>query len=163
MITNSRVPERPAGFSGTLMINERKRMRSRDTLAILASTVMISAGLVAVATPAGASGPCGSGYSRVGTYAIPKTGKRTGTLQIYYNSGSGKNCALAYGYGATYGKNTYKMAAISVSGGSRWIGYESGTYKYYAGPVYVSARHKCIDINGWVGSVGRVERRVHCG
>ncbi|MFC7647329.1 hypothetical protein ACFQX6_47540 [Streptosporangium lutulentum] len=138
-------------------------MRSRGTLAILASTMMFSTWLVGGAAPASAAGPCGSGYNLVGSYPIPASGAKTGTINVYYNSGSGKNCAIAKGTGSNYGKKNYKVVGISVSGAGRWTGYDSGLFSYYAGPVYVSARNKCIDVLGGVGSPQRVVRKVHCG
>lgn len=145
------------------MISGRKRMRSRGTLAILAGTMMFSTWLVAGAAPASAAGPCGSGYNLVGSYAIPASGARTGTIEVYYSSGSGKNCAIAEGSGSNYGTKNYKVVGISVSGASSWTGYDSGLYSYYAGPVYVSAPGKCIDLLGGVGSPSRTVRKVHCG
>ncbi|MDX3108051.1 hypothetical protein, partial [Nonomuraea angiospora] len=51
-------------------------------------------------------------------YAIPESGTRVGTLEVYYNSSSGKNCALTYGYGSMAGTTTFEAAAIRVAGGS---------------------------------------------
>ncbi|AWS44251.1 hypothetical protein [Streptosporangium sp. 'caverna'] len=137
-------------------------MHTRSKLAILAGVAMISTGLVAGATPAGATGPCGSGYSQVGSYPIPKTGPQKGTLKVYYSSRSGKNCALAYGYGATYGKATYKSVTIGLTAGTR-AEHDYGNYKLYAGPIYLAAAHKCIEVSGFIGTANRVLSKVHCG
>ncbi|MER6951114.1 hypothetical protein ABT294_44590 [Nonomuraea sp. NPDC000554] len=142
-------------------------MHTRSKLAVLASAVMVSGWLVASAAPAGATstamaGPCGSGYNRVGVYAIPKSGPRTGTLEVYYNSGTGKNCALAYGYGSTAGKKTYKSVTIGVSSGTQ-ADHDYGQFAQYAGPVYTSARNKCINVSGWIGKTHRDLTKVHCG
>ncbi|MEO3875615.1 hypothetical protein ABGB18_43115 [Nonomuraea sp. B12E4] len=141
-------------------------MRTRSKLAVLSGVVMVAGGLVTGATAASAStaaaaSPCGSGYGRVGVYAIPKTGARKGTLEVYYSSKTGKNCALAYGYGATYNHKTYKSVLISVSDGTR-ADHDYGQFSRYAGPVYVSAPHKCIDVSGWIVGTKRVLSRVHC-
>lgn len=144
------------------MSNERKRMRIRSKIAAAASVAMVSSWLVATAAPAGAAGPCGSGYLRVGVYDIPKTGTKKGVLEVYYNSGSGKNCALSYGYGSTYGTATYKAVGISLPTGDGWDDYE-GNFKNYAGPVYVLAKGKCIDLVGAVDTAVRYEMYVHCG
>ncbi|MEV4896331.1 hypothetical protein AB0K48_43910 [Nonomuraea sp. NPDC055795] len=69
---------------------------------------------------AGAAGPRGSGYSRVGVYAIGHDdGTRTGTLEVHYSSGAGKNCALTYGYGAYANTMSWKRVSISRADGSR--------------------------------------------
>ncbi|MGP3918045.1 hypothetical protein [Nonomuraea sp. 10N515B] len=139
-------------------------MRTRKLATLLAGAALAaSTTLVAGATPASAAGPCGSSYSRVGVYAIPQSGTRTGTLEVYYSSSTGKNCALAYGYGSTYGATTWKGVSISRADGS---GYDPDAdyYQYYAGPVYVSAPGQCIDVTGTVvaGKVTELNN-VHCG
>ncbi|MFI6457314.1 hypothetical protein ACIBF6_37880 [Streptosporangium amethystogenes] len=138
-------------------------MRIRSKIATLASAALVSTWLVAGATPASAAGPCGGGYSRVGVYAIPASGARTGTLEVYYNSSSGKNCALTYGYGSYAGRVNRKQVGISLAGKSAWAGVDNGMFKYYAGPVYVSARGKCISLRGQVATGVRNLNRVHCG
>ncbi|MGW4967290.1 hypothetical protein ACWEPL_59625 [Nonomuraea sp. NPDC004186] len=77
------------------------------------SGIVIAGGLLTgLGDPASATGPCGGGYNRVGVYAIPESGTRVGTLEVYYNSSSGKNCALTYGYGSTAGTATDKQVGI---------------------------------------------------
>ncbi|OUD00122.1 hypothetical protein [Streptosporangium minutum] len=138
-------------------------MRTRSKIATLASAALVSTWLVAGAAPASAAGPCGGGYSRVGVYAIPASGARTGTLEVYYSSSSGKNCALAYGYGSYAGRVTRKAVALGLGGATAWAGADNGMFAHYAGPVYVSARGKCIDVRGQVGAKVRHLNRVHCG
>ncbi|MEO3891290.1 hypothetical protein [Nonomuraea sp. B5E05] len=142
-------------------------MRFRNGLAAVASVAMASAWLVGTAAPASAAGPCGSGYKLVGTYNIKLGGSKYGILEIRWNSGKGRNCAVAYGRGSTYGSKAYKSVRIKTSGASSWADSDSGQFEYYAGPVYVSARDKCITVlatvkgSGGYGDV-RVDR-VHCG
>ncbi|MET8381680.1 spore-associated protein A [Streptosporangium canum] len=138
-------------------------MRTRSKIATLASAALVSTWLVAGAAPASAAGPCGGGYSRVGVYAIPASGARTGTLEVYYSASSGKNCALTYGYGSYAGRVNQKQVGISLSGRSAWAGVDNGRFAHYAGPVYVSARGKCIDVRGQVAAGVRHLNRVHCG
>ncbi|MCF6470383.1 spore-associated protein A [Nonomuraea sp. MG754425] len=145
-------------------------MRIGNKSAALASAVALAACVASLtAAPAGAAvaaGPCGSGYKLVGTYDISKGGKQ-GTLEVRWNAGTGKNCALAYGTGANYGRTAYKGVRIKVHGTSGWAGSDAGQYKYYAGPVYVTARGKCIsvagDIKGSQGIAFAFQQRVHCG
>lgn len=140
-------------------------MRTRGKLAtFLAGATLASTVLVAGATPAGATGPCGSSYSRVGVYAISRgDGTRTGTLEVYYSSSTGKNCALTYGYGAYANTTSWKRVTISRGDGSG-EDTNAGHFKYYAGPVYVSAAGQCIDVAGTVPDwVTRELNNVHCG
>ncbi|GAA2378626.1 hypothetical protein GCM10010404_38620 [Nonomuraea africana] len=141
-------------------------MKPRKRLAIIAGAVLTSTWIVTSATPAGASGPCGNGYGRVGVYKIPENGDRMGTLEVYYNSRTGKNCALAYGYGATYGSHAWKMVGISRSGATRYADQDSGNYTTYAGPVYVSARDTCINVNASIHFKNKFYKRsltsAHC-
>ncbi|MFC5750165.1 hypothetical protein [Actinomadura rugatobispora] len=133
-------------------------------LAILASAGVASAALVVGASPASAAGPCGSGYSRVGVYAIPENGTRKGTLEVYYSSGAKKNCALTYGYGAWANTENWKSVGIrrSATGITPWD-HDYGDSTYYAGPVYVSAPGACIDVIGGVDGAGIDLYDVHCG
>ncbi|WP_329089483.1 MULTISPECIES: hypothetical protein [unclassified Streptosporangium] len=138
-------------------------MRTRSKIATLAgAAVLVSTWLVSGATPASAAGPCGGGYNRVGVYPIPAGGARTGTLEVYYNSSSGKNCALAYGYGRYAGSKNRKQVAISLSGKTSWADADNGLFVHYAGPVYVSARGKCISLRGQVASGVRQLYKAHC-
>lgn len=138
-------------------------MRTRKLVTLLAGAALASTTLVMGAAPAGAAGPCGSSYSRVGVYPIPKTGTRTGTLEVYYSSSTGKNCALAYGYGSNYGTTTWKGVSISRGDGTGYS-VDADYYQYYAGPVYVSAPGQCIDVTGSVVAGKSTSlNNVHCG
>jgi hypothetical protein len=116
---------------------------------------MVSSGLLATASPANAAGECGSGYSRIDSYPIGSVG----TLELYYNSSSGKNCAIARATTPSYG---YKAAYIGIAN-KPWAGVDAKSYTYFAGPVYVSAAGKCIDVRGDIGSKVAVKESVHCG
>ncbi|SEH03621.1 hypothetical protein SAMN05444920_14035 [Nonomuraea solani] len=123
-------------------------MRTRKLATLLIGAALAAAPtLVAGAAPAGAAGPCGSGYSRIGVYSITKDGTRTGTLEVHYSSGTGKNCALTYGYGAYANTTSWKRVTISRGDGSG-SSTDAGRYESYAGPVYVSASGQCIDVAG---------------
>ncbi|TDD21585.1 hypothetical protein [Nonomuraea diastatica] len=132
-------------------------------LVLAAATVTGVAPTPAGAASRSAAGPCGSGYSRVGVYAIPSYDKRTGTLEVHYSSSTGKNCALAYGYGPYYGTKSWKRVTISKADGSGEH-TDANEYEYYAGPVYVSAPGQCIDVAGTVPAWTTTElNNVHCG
>lgn len=148
----------------TPMDIERIFVRTRKLTALLAGTALAATTtLLAGATPAGAAGPCGSSYSRVGVYAVSKDGTRTGTLEVYYSSSTGKNCALTYGYGSYANTLSWKRVTISRGDGSG-RSTDAGEYKIYAGPVYVSAPGQCIDVGATVPAwTIRELNNVHCG
>ncbi|MEV0615077.1 spore-associated protein A [Nonomuraea sp. NPDC050404] len=141
-------------------------MRTRKLATILAGAALASATtLMAGATPASAAGPCGNSYTRVGVYKIgvEKYGYQTGTLEVYYSSSTGKNCALTYGAGPYANKTSWKGVVISRGDGSG-KDTDAGDFKYYAGPVYVSAPGQCIDVEGISPSWTSVKlNNVHCG
>ncbi|MFI7131564.1 spore-associated protein A [Nonomuraea sp. NPDC050153] len=145
---------------------ERIFVRTRKLATLLAGAALAaSTTLVAGAAPASAAGPCGSGYSRVGVYSIgiEKYGYRTGILEVYYSSSTGKNCALTYGDGPYANTVSWKGVTISRGDGSG-KDEDAKEYKYYAGPVYVSARGGCIDVEGISPAWTSVKlNNVHCG
>jgi hypothetical protein len=145
------------------MAIERIFVRTRKLVTILSGAALVaSTTLVAGATPASAAGPCGSSYTRVGVYPVKRgDGTRTGTLEVYCSSTTGKNCALTYGYGAY--ANSWKSAVISRGDGSGEDS-NSGEFTYYAGPVYVSASGQCIDVEATVPAWTILKlNNVHCG
>ncbi|MEV0199706.1 hypothetical protein [Nonomuraea sp. NPDC050691] len=140
-------------------------MRTRKLATLLTGAALtVSTTLVAGAAPASAAGPCGSGYTRVGVYPVKRgDGTRTGTLEVYYSSTSRKNCALTYGYGAYANTPSWKSVVISRGDGSG-SDPNSGTFTYYAGPVYVSAGGQCIDVEATVPDWVTLRlNNVHCG
>ncbi len=54
------------------------------------------------------------------------------------------------------------VARVSLSTSPTWI-QDVGNYTTYAGPVYVSAKSKCIDWGGEISGVGSYEWNSHCG
>lgn len=149
----------------TLLEFERIFVRTRKLANLLAgAAVAATTTLVAGAAPAGAAGPCGSSYTRVGVYAVSRgDGTRTGTLEVYYSSTTKKNCALTYGYGAYANTVSWKSVTISRGDGSG-KDPNAGDFKYYAGPVYVSAPGQCIDVSATVPAWVTLElNNVHCG
>ncbi|WP_030913182.1 hypothetical protein [Streptosporangium amethystogenes] len=133
-------------------------MNTRSRFAVLAGALMVSTCLVAAPAQANAAAPCG-GYRLIDTYRIPKSGPKKGVIELYYNSGNGKNCAIARGSRVAV---TNKAVTLSLTGGGQ-AAHEHGRFAQYAGPVYISARSKCIDITGVIGKAVRTVRGVHCG
>jgi hypothetical protein len=146
------------------MASERIFVRTCKLATLLSGAALVaSTTLVAGAAPASAAGPCGSSYTRVGVYPVKRDGTRTGTLEVYYSSTTGKNCALTYGYGAYANTRSWKSVVISRGDGSGEDS-NSGEFTYYAGPVYVSASGQCIDVEATVPAWVILKlNNVHCG
>ncbi|MGR6924397.1 hypothetical protein ACU635_59955 [[Actinomadura] parvosata] len=130
--------------------------RVRRTAAVLAGMVLAGTCLALGSGPAGAAGPCGSGYRWLDRYPIG----RAGSIHLYYNPASGKNCALTYA--KEQGRKESMAIKIGIAGAGTWADFDHGMYRYYAGPVYVSARNKCITLHGLVGQSTRFVKRDHC-
>jgi hypothetical protein len=118
------------------------------------------------------AGPCGSSYTHVGHYPIPRTGTALAHLDVYWSSSARRNCLVVNHAGPTYGVRLYTEARIRPSGSS-WpscpssVGCDGGFYSFYAGPVYtpsgVNMSNRCIDVSGVIDWQSRTMSRIHCG
>lgn len=146
----------------------RSRLVARAA-AVLSAVGLAAGGAVALATPASAAGVCGSGYAYIGSHAITvpsyskdyrfgRPGTKTGSVDVYWNSGARRNCTVAWAWGPTYGVSLLRYNANS--------NYPSvapdqpasqGYYSYYAGPNYTAvqpAGGSCIAIDASIGRGG---------
>ncbi|MDL4772527.1 MULTISPECIES: spore-associated protein A [Thermomonosporaceae] len=138
-------------------------MRSKRMTAAGAAAVTAASVLTLGAPPANAAGPCGAGYSRIDVYNIGDSFK-VGSIELYYNSSNGKNCALTYG--TDPGVAGWKQIIMYATDGSTVSVHDDGAYKYYAGPVYLEAKGKCLNLTGGIfssRSYYRNVKKVHCG
>ncbi|MFE2170883.1 hypothetical protein ACFXB3_38365 [Streptomyces sp. NPDC059447] len=145
--------------------------------------LVTTSGMVAItalaAVPAQAQtisgGSCGAGYVQQDAYPLGTDwGGATGAgvLFLYYNSSTGKNCAILRrdaGFVVTDG-----MSVILESSGGGIDLDGQRAYTQYAGPVWVSARGQCVKVSGdvtgyWKGTpYDEVKHTgnsgwVHCG
>jgi hypothetical protein len=133
---------------------------------------------LATAPVANAAGECGSGYSYIHGHPMTNaSGTRTGTLEIYYKSSNGYNCAIARCYGGTCGVEMWRGVHIKRDSQNTPpcdgtdIRCDVGRFRYYAGPVYVYARSTCIDAYGWFDGANKFgnswgrgfDFNAHCG
>ncbi|WP_327585507.1 hypothetical protein OHA25_59355 [Nonomuraea sp. NBC_00507] len=98
---------------------------------------------------------CGSGFS------IQRSKAFTGgtTFQLWNNS-TGQNCVVTM-KSADVGKKTPVSATLDVQGGGSDT--DQGNYEYYAGPVKLSAKGKCVKFSGSVGSQSTSVGWANCG
>jgi hypothetical protein len=136
-----------------------KRMR---TAALLASSVVMMSGAVIAGTATSANaatGPnyCGGSYAFKGSWPIRANSNNStlGYIDVYWSSSAGKNCAIARPN--TWVANVGNIGvSLKTSDVAEWNGpnvasdgMDNGTnYHSYAGPVYKSARGKCISFAG---------------
>jgi hypothetical protein len=125
--------------------------RHLAAIAVLAGTVAGTAAFTQPASAASAAatynGVCGSGYKVVNSAPIGSSG----TVFLTYNSSNGKNCVVTIRN--TSGSPQYMFAYLGVSGtGDAQV--DEGSYRSYAGPVYVYGRGVCLD---WAGGIANQE------
>ena len=114
----------------------------------------------AAKNPYTAPGVCGAGYRVIDRHRMYATDPSNGnpvllaTVVLTYNPAQGMNCAVTmkrYRVGKAarvFGDHIgVSLAARPV--GPNTVGGDSGEFKYFAGPVYVPARHRCVQ---WAGT-----------
>jgi hypothetical protein len=99
---------------------------------------------------------CGSGFSVIDSAALGTSGR----TYLLYNSGTGYNCVTTI-KSVNIGTASPVSAFLEVAGSTRTT--DSGSYKYYAGPVKRSAPGKCVKWGGSVGSSAYTSPFEHCG
>ncbi|MGJ6969015.1 hypothetical protein ACSDR0_44680, partial [Streptosporangium sp. G11] len=92
----------------------------------------------------------------------------TPTFLDQYSGSTGKNCAIAKPISAWSGKVSHLQVQLSTNGYPGFV--DDGMDKnhhYYAGPIYIPARGKCIDVGGFFDHLGQRYAGkawgVHCG
>ncbi|MFJ2030176.1 serine/threonine protein kinase, partial [Streptosporangium sp. NPDC087985] len=88
---------------------------------------------------------CGSGY-----YVQRSASFSGGTVYQLYNTSTGSNCVVTM-KSTDVGTATSVFATLEVQGGGSRT--DRGNYEYYAGPVILSAKGKCVRFTGG-GSTG---------
>jgi hypothetical protein len=106
--------------------------------------------------PYSAAQVCGSGF------AVQRSSSFNGgaTYQLYNNS-TGQNCVVTLKSGANVGKSTPVSATLEVQNGDSRT--DSGNYEYYAGPVKLPAKGKCVRYSGGAGSANTSAGWANCG
>jgi hypothetical protein len=83
---------------------------------------------------------CGAGFS------VQRSASFSGgTAYQLYNASTGNNCAVTM-KSADVGKATQVSATLEVQGGASST--DRGNYEYYAGPVILAGKGKCVRISG---------------
>ncbi|WP_169789060.1 serine/threonine protein kinase [Nonomuraea candida] len=98
---------------------------------------------------------CGPGFS------VQRSSPFSGgvTYQLWNNS-TGQNCAVTIKT-ADVGKSTPVGVTLDVQGGGS--ASDNGSFEYYAGPVKLAAKGKCVKVSGYVGSGRTSTGYANCG
>ncbi|MEO3886181.1 protein kinase [Nonomuraea sp. B5E05] len=84
-----------------------------------------------------------------------------GTTYQLWNNSTGQNCVVTLKSGADVGKATKVSATLEVKGGSSKT--DSGNFEYYAGPVILSAKGKCVRYSGSTSHGSTSADWANCG
>jgi hypothetical protein len=131
-----------------------KNIVKRRLCGLVGSLVLAGGALVGTAGAAQAASPC------PGTH-LDNWSIQGGYMSVYYDAATGRNCALTY----TNTPGVTQSIDIEISlWSSSTVHRDAGQYKYYAGPVFVSAPHQCIRLTGRVGggAYATVDHPLYC-
>lgn len=124
---------------------------------LLAAAVLLAATATADArrNPYTAAGVCGPGYRPVDRHQLVDSnfGRRLATVVLTYNAATGRNCVVTlkrYRVGLKRGYGDWLYAELYTrplkTPGN--VASDHGNLAYFAGPVYVAARGKCVQWGG---------------
>ncbi|MFE6682850.1 hypothetical protein [Streptomyces sp. NPDC057729] len=148
--------------------------------------MVLAAGSLLFMSPSANAASYGCASSEIDSYALKTSGGVTnGTIHLFYDSSSGKNCAVAVASSAGgYGAPTLKMVWLMKcpAGYKAWASCDdahdayvqdpavgsSTKYSQYAGPVSLSAAGRCIAVGGSITSPSGTNAHcttyaTHCG
>ncbi|GAA2773448.1 hypothetical protein [Kitasatospora cinereorecta] len=146
----------------------------------IASTLIafgIAAAGLTIGAPTASAGGWGCTGSEIDTYSVTYGSTMYGAIHLYYDSSTGKNCAVnvatsAGGYGVDKYMSVSLVRCTQTSPSSTCTiddaKTNADTYKYYAGPVSLSAADHCINVRGRITyngheAIGATYGAVHCG
>ncbi|MCC4587297.1 hypothetical protein LL962_09310 [Xanthomonas sp. NCPPB 1067] len=136
--------------------------------------IILRLGLLALGH-AGAAHADGCGGNLIDHKPVRIAGERVGELQLYYNGGNGRNCAVFAHLGPTRGKPLMTSVEVYVCKPNRnncgvwqwdpWWDRDDDIYSYQAGPVRIDGRNKCVRAMGYLeykGETAVAVSDVHC-
>ncbi|SQE00506.1 conserved hypothetical protein [Parafrankia sp. Ea1.12] len=107
--------------------------------------------------PYSATQVCGSGYSQIDRHSLAGD---TAVIYLLYNGS--RNCVVTLKSGSGVGVAESMGAWVQVEGSSARQS-DSGSFQYYAGPVYVYAPGKCVKWGGSYAGSSWGSGWEHCG
>lgn len=156
------------------------RLATMRVAAIGVSAALAAAGVTLIGVPHAdaATGGCSGSLIESRTLKVGKT--TVGSMALYYNASTGRNCARTNHGGVTWDKKTYTLIEIytcknHTPGRNCDLdkhASDHGNYSRYAGPVSVYGRGKCIAVHAniwWKGDATVYSggysslQTTHCG
>ncbi|QDQ09416.1 spore-associated protein A [Streptomyces spectabilis] len=143
-------------------------MERRGYIRVAGAAVALAAGgVMATATGAAAAPPtaaaaaaynkvCGPGYKVVNQIDIGKAG----TSYLTYSSVTGKNCAVTIR--TTAGPAVHMYVWVQRDD-TRDYADDDGSYRSYAGPVYLDARGYCVSWGSVIAGESAGRSGTNCG
>ena len=144
---------------------------------ILVAVLALLGGGLLLAPAAQASGYGCSG-NLIDNYPVTYSGSTFGNVYLYYDSSTGKNCAVTVS-NSSHGYGSSKWMVVELEKCTQTVDTgtcssyspaqevkDQGNYLYQAGPVSISAAGHCILIYGridWAGNTGGAFDIGHCG
>jgi len=146
----------------------------RHRILTFATIASVAAGVSLFVAPSASASGYGCSGSQIDTYNVNHGSTLFGVVHLYYNSSTGKNCAVtvktaAGGYGT---KSQIDVVIDRCATPGSHPGYDcyslakvddSGNYAEYAGPVSLSAAGSCIAVYGYVSTPNYVSADVQTG
>ncbi|MGW7455462.1 hypothetical protein [Streptomyces sp. NPDC054787] len=141
----------------------------RRTFALMTGVVAVSA-LAAVPAQAQtiSGGSCGAGYYQQDAYPLGDHAGATGAgvMFLYYNKSTGTNCAILR-RDANFSVTDGMGIVLKDSSGKADVDGQRA-YTQYAGPVYLKAPGKCVQVSGhitgfWLGDDSSYLEKTHNG
>lgn len=125
------------------------------SLVVLAAVATLPATAAAKKNPYTAERVCGAGYKPIDRHKLVDSnhGKLLAEIVLTYNPATGKNCAVNLkryraGKAETYNDWLYVTLYTRPLSNPENLDQDKGDFKWFAGPVYVSARDKCVQWGG---------------
>lgn len=136
------------------------KLRTVLPLALAAGSLVVpgaTATAAAKKNPYTATEVCGAGYRVIDRHKLVDSnwGRHLADVVLTYNARTGKNCAVTLkryrvGLNADRGVSDFLTVTLATRPlNDANVNGDGDNYKYFAGPVYVSARGKCVQ---WSGS-----------
>jgi hypothetical protein len=121
----------------------------------LAATAVAPAPAGAKPNPYTAAGVCGPGFSPIDRHPLidPNNAKLLAEVVLTYNGATGQNCVVTlkrYRVGVARKYDDWLMAEVytrPLTVPSN-LSTDKGDFRFFAGPVYVTARSKCVQWGG---------------
>ncbi|WP_067483010.1 hypothetical protein [Actinomadura hibisca] len=133
--------------------SQRTAALALSALGMVAGTVTVTAPAEAATTPSGA---CGSGYYQIDRHALGSVAD----IYLFYNGSS--NCAVTW-VRSPNGTRTYDLRVHIQRKSDLKTDPDAGFYKFYAGPVRLSAANTCISWGGSAQGISWASGWEHCG